>query len=559
MGTERVTTLADKLTSIFQQSIDHFASSVKTVSNGKSLISYLNLRDRQDSLQTLDSFKQFAKKDTANKLIQLLDEKKHAILSWSEGNMAIKPDVDAWNIAPTGKGRYVSIGKIIEIKGSMYFPTLAIISSHGKLIGYLVDWKILKATRESVDQLGQLLGGNGKVYFGNDDNSFWTNLLKPIAKPPLDLKTLQQTTQYSREDADPLIGASRPLKNSRWFVLVELSSASMLKGAHTFLTWILLMGSGLVLLGGFGGWLLTRSITKSLRQLSKAASSIAEGNYTLKFDHRKPDELGQLADSFNRMAAKIQSSHQNLEQKVDDKTKALEAAEIDIKYQEESVKRKDEFISIASHELKTPLTTIKAFFQVVEHEITSEFKSFNLIPKASRQVKRMEHLISDLLDVSEINLKKAHYNHVIFDFGQMLQEAVHNIQQISPKHQLVMTSTLSVMIDGDANRIEQAVTNLLDNAVKFSPEGGKIIISCEVKSKILTFSVTDFGVGIAEDAKAILFERFYRGNTSHNFQGLGLGLFITSEIIKEHGGTISVESQLGKGSRFTVQLPVAVV
>lgn len=556
MGTERVTTLADKLTSIFQQSINHFAGAAKIIASEKSVVAYLDSRNKQDSVQALGFLERFGKKDTANKLIQLLNVEKQPVLSWSVGHVALKPAIDISNAAPLGAKGYVAVGKIVQVKGLMYFPAVASIKTNNKVIGYVVNWKILRATQESVDQLGQLLGGNGKVYFGNDDNSFWTNLLKPVPKPPLDFKRLQHTSQYSRDDGNPLIGSMRPLKNSRWLVLVELSSASMLQGTHTFLIWVIIIGSVLVLLGGFGGWLLSRSITNPLRQLSQAASSIADGNYSLTVDYNKQDELGKLATSFNIMAAKIQSSQQNLEQKVEDKTKALEAAQTDIKYQEENVKRKDEFISIASHELKTPLTTIKAFFQIAEQEITPESKSFNLIPRASRQVKRMEHLISDLLDVSKINLKKIQYKHVVFDIGQVIQEAVNNIQEVSPRHKLIIMNPLSVKTYGDANRIEQAISNLLDNAVKFSPEGGKVVISCELKGNMLTFTITDFGIGIAEDTIDALFEKFFRADTNHQFQGLGLGLFISSEIIKEHGGTISVKSQIGEGSAFTVRLPV---
>lgn len=556
-GTERVTTLADKLSSIFQKSIDHFAESVKTVALDKSIISYLNSKNPKDSLRALNFLNNSGKKDTANKLIQLLNVQKQLVLSWSSGNIAFNPDIDMSNSAPSGKGTYTGVGKILQANGLIYFPVLAYVRKNNEVVGYVVNWRILRATQADVDQLGQILGGNGRVYFGNDDNSLWTNLLKPIARPPVDLKRLQHTALYSRSNNVLLIGAVRPLANSRWLVLVELSGANMMKTAHTFLLWVIIIGSVLVLLGGFGGWLMSRTIIKPLEQLSTAASSIAEGKYSQAIVYHTEDAVGRLTESFNIMAAKIHLSRQHLEQKVEDRTKELQAAHSDITLQEEIIKRKDEFISIASHELKTPLTTIKAFFQIAEKEIPPDFKSYNLIPRAARQVNRMEHLISNLLDVSKINSNNMAFKPVVFDVGQVLHDAVHNIQHISPNHQLIILQSLSATINGDANRIEQAISNLLDNAVKFSPEGGNIVISCQQRRNKLDISIKDFGIGMTAQTIEMLFKRFSRATEDYRFQGLGLGLFISAEIIKRHGGTILVQSTLGKGSEFTIQLPIA--
>ena len=113
------------------------------------------------------------------------------------------------------------------------------------------------------------------------------------------------------------------------------------------------------------------------------------------------------------------------------------------------------------------------------------------------------------------------------------------------------------MLHGDRHRIEQVIVNLLNNAVKYSPSADKVIIRAELSEGMLVVTIEDFGIGIDETHIGELFDRFYRVDGSHNYQGLGLGLFISSEIIKRHGGSISVKSEPGKGSAFTFQLPVA--
>ncbi|MBD1395522.1 PAS domain-containing protein [Mucilaginibacter glaciei] len=219
--------------------------------------------------------------------------------------------------------------------------------------------------------------------------------------------------------------------------------------------------------------------------------------------------------------------------------------------------KKDEFLSIASHELKTPLTTIKAFFQLAkkdaaEHKVLNQF-----VGKAERQLERLGRLIEDLLDVSKINAGKMIYNMDDFDFGIALIDTVESIQQTSARHKLKIASNCGIIYHGDKHRIEQVLINLLNNAIKYSPDGEEVIVTCTVEKKNLIVSVKDFGIGIPEEHLKGLFDRFYRvDNSSARFQGLGLGLFISAEIVKRHGGSFWIESTPGEGSTFYFLLPV---
>jgi PAS domain S-box-containing protein len=220
--------------------------------------------------------------------------------------------------------------------------------------------------------------------------------------------------------------------------------------------------------------------------------------------------------------------------------------------------KKDEFLSIASHELKTPLTTIKAFFQLAkkdagEHKVLNQF-----VGKAERQLERLGRLIEDLLDVSKINAGKMVYNMEDFDFGLALADIVESMQQTSARHRIEIKSNCNITYHGDRHRIEQVLVNLLNNAIKYSPDGDLVVVNCEPDKQNLIVSVQDFGVGIAEEHLKGLFDRFYRvDNTSARFQGLGLGLFISAEIVKRHGGSFWIESQPGAGSTFYFLLPLS--
>jgi PAS domain S-box-containing protein len=230
-----------------------------------------------------------------------------------------------------------------------------------------------------------------------------------------------------------------------------------------------------------------------------------------------------------------------------------------IDFQKTNEQKKDEFLSIASHELKTPLTSIKAFNQLMQRN-NDAMKLQSFVKKSSEHILRLERLINDLLDVTKINAGKMHYNFQPFNFGEMLAGSVESVQHTSPSHRIIIKNQLDLTYTGDRYRIEQVINNFLTNAVKYSPEGKTVIVNCEIQLDNILVSVQDFGIGIANHDLNHLFDRYYRvDNTAMKFDGLGLGLFISSEILKRHHGSFWIESELERGSTFYFRLPLTTV
>lgn len=220
--------------------------------------------------------------------------------------------------------------------------------------------------------------------------------------------------------------------------------------------------------------------------------------------------------------------------------------------------RKDEFLSMASHELKTPLTSIKALFQLIERSLEKDHKAFHFLHRANNNILRLESLITNLLDVSKINAGKLSYDLTDFQFNEMLTETVTAMQNIAVHHRLILHNSEAVSFYGDKFRLEQVIYNFLSNAIKYSPDGKEIIINSEVVNGNIIVSVQDFGIGIEKDNMSRIFNRYYRvDNSLMKFEGLGLGLFISSEIIKRHNGSFWIESELGKGATFYFLLPLS--
>ncbi|HEY2349321.1 MAG TPA: PAS domain-containing sensor histidine kinase [Puia sp.] len=231
----------------------------------------------------------------------------------------------------------------------------------------------------------------------------------------------------------------------------------------------------------------------------------------------------------------------------------------DITNRKKLEQQKEEFIGIASHELKTPLTSIKAYAEVLE-EILTEKKdgtSIGLISKLNAQVGRLEDLIKDLLDTTKISEGLLPIKPKLFDLRKLITDLVEEFRVISPKHHLKTMLQNDATVYGDPDLITQVMTNLISNAMKYSPKGGDVIITAERLPNGMKVSIQDFGIGIPESLKTKIFERFFRVSTSgvHSFPGMGLGLYIAAGIIHRHNGTISVESEEGKGSTFYFILP----
>lgn len=219
-------------------------------------------------------------------------------------------------------------------------------------------------------------------------------------------------------------------------------------------------------------------------------------------------------------------------------------------------KRKDEFIGIASHELKTPLTSISAYLQFLKRSLVDEANK-QFVDKALRQVEKLSGLISDLLDVSKIEAGKLTLNYSTFDICELTKEVIeivefgthsHKIKSFCPPH--------GILLSADRQRIEQVMINLMSNAIKYSPHAERIIISVSQTETNVVVSIQDFGLGIKEDQQSYIFSRFYRAEgLAPHIAGLGIGLYISDDIISRHNGIIGVESTFGTGSTFSFKIP----
>lgn len=231
----------------------------------------------------------------------------------------------------------------------------------------------------------------------------------------------------------------------------------------------------------------------------------------------------------------------------------------DINERKAMERQKDDFIGIASHELKTPVTSIKAYAQILEDifEHSADKEKTRLMQKLDAQVDRLTNLIQDLLDTTKIAEGQLQLHLEDFDTSQLISDNIEEWQRLSAKHQIVWNPGSDCIVHADKERVGQVLTNYISNAIKYSPNGGKVTIQCDRDESNIKVSVTDEGIGIPEDVQRKVFDRFFRVKNLQvkTFPGMGLGLYISAGIIHRLGGDVWVTSVLGKGSTFGFTLP----
>lgn len=223
-------------------------------------------------------------------------------------------------------------------------------------------------------------------------------------------------------------------------------------------------------------------------------------------------------------------------------------------------RRKEEFISVASHELKTPITSIKIFTQLLHKRFTQlrDSKSLETLSKMDRQINKMNILIGDLLNLAKIQTGRFEFRREHFDAQDLIDETVESIQATAVAHRIVIKGQITKEIYADRDRISQVLVNFLTNAIKYSPNTNKIIIRLEEDKDEVKISVQDFGIGIPKRDQDKVFERFFRvdGVDEKTYPGFGIGLYVSAEIIRRHNGKIWVKSEKGRGSTFYFTLPI---
>ena len=366
------------------------------------------------------------------------------------------------------------------------------------------------------------------------------------------------------QDGTKVLSAFKTIESLGWRVFVEepLSEAFAPIEAAIWRTALLLVAFLVLAIGT--SVLLARRLVRPIESIQSAAASIGSGALDQRIAVETNDELGALADEFNRMAARLQESYAGLELKVEERTRELAEAlqELDRKSSELEAAslHKSAFLANMSHELRTPLNAIIGFSQVLREEMVGEVneKQAEYLDDVLSSANHLLSLINDVLDLSKVEAGQVELEVGPFSLKDALERGVVMVRERATRDGVRVTlEAVDVgVVTGDERRIRQVIFNLLSNAVKFTPAGGAVDVTATQVNGEVRVAIADTGPGIADDDLDRIFEEFQQTEAGiEQHEGTGLGLALSKRLVELHGGRIWVDSELGHGSTFVFTLP----
>ncbi len=343
------------------------------------------------------------------------------------------------------------------------------------------------------------------------------------------------------------------------FFLDEQSFLRAINTDHPYLISVVLV-SALVLAGYLTYMVITR-IFNPVRMLTVGTEEIMRGNLDVHLDVRTGDELQVLAERFAAMAAALKAERASLENKVKERTRALEEAQKkELERQGEVLKLKDEFLFVAAHELRTPVTSIRwSLESVADRKMTADVHQ--AFEDALNAGENLATLVEDLLNMARLDAKRIPFKKEFVNMKDVAQGVVAEMAPIAAKKKVEIRldapEGLPGMALADERRVREVLVNLVSNAVKYNKKGGHVTILIGQDDPFLQYQVTDDGPGIPAQEQHHLFEKFWRAKNTSGIEGSGLGLFITKRLVDGMNGLISFESVEGERTTFTVKLPAA--
>lgn len=448
-------------------------------------------------------------------------------------------------------------GTVYLADSTLRYWSVAPVRSNRKIVGYLAEQRQLRGTGAVAQVLKDLTGQDLSVYYASVGTSQWATVQGVPISPRFDIKTTPDTFHVTTPDGERLLGAKTEIRGIPLAVVLAINETSVDQRANAFLRRMLMIGAALLAISMLGAWLVSRRVTTPLKSLTLGARQIARGNYGAREPVQTDDELGELAQAFNRMAQRIGESHSLLALRIEES----EALAVQL---HQASKAKSEFLAMMSHELRTPLSAIAGYAEILQMGMRGKLNEAQQLDLSRIQANQVHllRIINDILDIAQV------------ESGQMqvsarpvlMQEVMGDVEPIvlpllagRDVKYAVHEDVNSFVVLAERERLTQVLVNLIANAVRFTQSGGNISVHVEMRDGRVRIHVTDNGIGIAPDKLEAIFQPFVQaeGGASRRAQGTGLGLAISRRIAEAMGGTLTVKSGLGQGSTFTLELPGA--
>jgi signal transduction histidine kinase len=437
-----------------------------------------------------------------------------------------------------------------RLEDSVVAPAIATVLRDSMAIGYVVVARLVRSgSADARRTLSDLLGGSAELFVGNARGDLWLDITGETRDFPVQVPLDGSAAHYRRGDSS-VVTAGRRVDGTPFALAVEMSDATALAPAASFLRRSLVLGLLTVTLATLGAWLLSRRTTHPLTSLTAAAQAMAAGDYSQRVRIDRGDEIGVLASSFNSMAQQVSDMHAAMEAKVNERTAQLQARNEDL----------EAFAHSVSHDLRAPLRAMHGFSQALLEDCADSMDETakDYARRIAAASHRMDQLTQDLLTFSQVSRSEISLGPV--DLDLVVRDAIGQLEaDIATRKARVHLHGPFPRVRAHRATLEQALANLVSNGLKFVAPGAhpEIDVRTAATNGHVRVWVEDNGIGIDPAYHRRIFAVFERLHTPEQYAGTGIGLAIVRKAVERMGGAVGVESTPGKGSRFWIDLNVA--
>ena len=482
--------------------------------------------------------------------------------------------VEGAPVGPPGARR--GIGPMYGVGSAVFFWAVAPVEIDGRHLGYVAQLRRVGGPREATQSLRALIGEQVELQTRNEDGAFWASAPGQPGLAPLRRDSGGRGIFHVRQRTGRTIAAEAAVAGTPWVLVLETPVRSVHARPRATLLKLASLSVVLTLVGAGLSWVISRRLTRPLASLTTAAEAVARGEYAGRVGAEGDDEIGRLSASFDQMASEVAASRRELEGRVAEAQSAalaLERANRELqramreteqsKAEAERANRaKSDFLAVMSHELRTPLNAIAGYRQLLDLEIYGPItgEQRDALARIARSQAHLLGLINDVLNFAKIDAGHMEYEVEHISVGETLMGLE---PLVAPQVQAKRLSFRfrscdpGLSVYADREKLKQIVLNLLTNAIKFTPEGGSVVVDCDARGDALRIQVRDTGVGIPAERLPWIFDPFVQVDRALNRpnEGVGLGLAISRDLARGMGGDILAESILGVGSVFTLTIP----
>lgn len=558
VASERLSSVTAQMRDLLRQQTVQIRASAASAPIAADLVAFAKTRDARLRERALATLRYTGPQPQQVIASELRDSSGAVLLSTSRDTFAL-PRVPAGETRPRrAPVDSAVLGSFRQIRDTIIYPIAVPVP--GVQGAYVVRWRRMSGSRASREQMTRLIGSDATLFVGNPDGSLWGDLERPVPGPPVTLSGgpghMTNTTYLRGDDQRTHMAAAATVPGTPWAVVTDFPLQKVMAPVDRFVDRMVVIATLVLLLGLLVAWMVSRRITGPLRQLTLAADGIAAGDYSQRVQIARSDELGRLGRAFGLMASEVQHSREDLEKKVDERTRDLNATLSQLHDAQDALVRKEKLAMLGQlssgvgHELRNPLGVMTNAVYYLKTVLASQPQNIHeYLEILQQQITLSEKIVGDLLDFARSKPPQRSPTDVAeATRAQLARLGAGDAAQIDTDLPRDLPPVLV-----DPVQLGQIVLNLLTNATQAVDGKGRVVVRARRVNGGVQYEVADNGPGIPPENIEKIFEPLFTTKA----RGIGLGLAVSRTLARANGGDLAASSNPGQGATFTLTLPTA--